>query len=76
MVLRKKGIPWIYDGVPLSFFIVYVMNEIQFQVALIAPIKRPLSRENTSPSQKMMSFILQGQIQFRRKSFLLSAPCQ
>jgi len=23
---------------------------------ILAPIKRPLSRENTSPSQKMMSF--------------------
>jgi hypothetical protein len=36
MVLRKKGIPWIYDGVPFSFFMVYVMNEIQLQVALMA----------------------------------------
>jgi hypothetical protein len=26
------------------------------QVDRMAPIKRPLSRENTSPSQKMMSF--------------------
>jgi hypothetical protein len=27
-----------------------------FVAQILAPIKRPLSRENTSPTQKMMSF--------------------
>ena len=30
-------------------------------IVILAPIKRPLSRENTSPSQKSSSFFLQGQ---------------
>jgi hypothetical protein len=56
-------------------FRIYVVKVDSPWSALMAPIKRPLSRENTSPTQKMMSFILQGQIQFRRKSFCYLLPC-
>ena len=43
-------------------------------IHILVPIKRPLSRENTSPAQKMMSFILQGQYPDWNETLLLSAP--
>ena len=43
-------------GIVLSNLMIYVLSMNCFQVELLAPIKRPLSRENTSPSQKMIFF--------------------
>ena len=40
--------------------------------AILAPIKRPLSRENTYPSQKMM-FFCRDIIQYEISPFSLSA---
>jgi len=57
----------------VCIFIRNTIYELLIEVlspVLLAPIKRPLSRGNTSPAQKMMFFILQGKIQFRRKPFL------
>jgi hypothetical protein len=39
----------------------------------MAPIKRPLSRENTSPSQKMMSFFCRDIIQYEISPLSLTA---
>jgi len=43
---------------------IYVIQLELIQVAILAPIKRPLSRENTPPTQKMMSFFCRDIIQY------------
>ena len=43
-------------------------------VHILAPIKRPLSRKNTPPSQKMMSFFCWISLQIGMRPFCLSAP--
>jgi hypothetical protein len=63
----------------LCLFCIFVRNTIYellievLKPALMAPIKRPLSRENTSPSQKMMSFFCRDIIQYEISPLSLTA---
>jgi hypothetical protein len=61
-----SGTPAIY-----SHFAISVIGLYCFQVALMPPIKRPLSRKNTSPTQKMKSIFLQGQYPVQKKTLFV-----
>ncbi len=53
---------------------IYVIKIEIFELVVLAPIKRPLSRKNTSPSQKMISFFCRVSLQIGMRPFCLSAP--
>jgi hypothetical protein len=46
-----------------------------FVPQILAPIKRPLSRENTSPMQKMMSFFAGSVSSSKENPFCYLLPC-
>ena len=54
IVFSKRQI--IFSWFALFVLMIYVKKLELIQIDRLASIKRPLSRENTSPSQKMVSF--------------------
>jgi len=56
-------------------FTIYVIRVDQPWVALLAPIKRLLSRGNTSPSQKMISFFAGSVSSFEEDPFCYLLRC-
>ena len=62
-----------FSGFALFVLMIYVKKLELIQIAILAPIKRPLSRKNTSPSQKMMSFFCRDIIQYEISPLSLSA---